>query len=146
MTPYHRRFARNGQSRHSAVLDQQKARYLALRTKRQEQELANALAYESSRLEYLESQGTPVYQPPRQQPMPSLVPSRVPILHYEEDSTTHYPFVPRVRYESVDRKHYEQDPLFGWLVDPLGFDGLYDWGLGNYGINSFPARAFSAVA
>ncbi len=106
--------------------------------------MANALAYESSRLEYLESQGTPVYQPPTShgRTAAAMVPSRVPVFSYETDSTTKYPFVPRVHYESMDRKHYEQDPLFGWLVDPLGFDGLYDWGLGNYGINSFPRELF----
>jgi hypothetical protein len=129
-------------------LDREKARYLALRQKRQDLELANALAYESSRIEYLEAQGTPVYSPRQEQEIlkeyfSKMGPPKVPVLCYEQAKDTKYPFMPKIHFEQMDHLKYESDPLFGRMIDPLGSD-LYDWGLGNYGINSFPRELSTA--
>jgi len=112
----------------------------ANRKKIRKLEIRNRLAWSNSRLEYLDQQGKPFFRP-EQGHAPDQVsrPSYSPIPIYAEPDAGGYPFNPAVYFEKTD-KRYEQDPLFGWGINPL-----VDWSMdlgSNVPISAFPREMF----
>ena len=102
-------------------LEQAEKRLQTLQDARRRVEIAKELQYESSRLEALQAQGEPFYEPPRATPtLPRTLTIPVPI--YETNSCG-YPFSPAIKYEQVTLPagdaRFEQDPIFGYAQSPL---------------------------
>ena len=104
-------------------LAEAKARYEALRDERQKKELANAINYETSRLEHLQALGKPYYEPLAVVPQREQT-VRIPVPVYEHDDKTGYPWKQTMHFEQVA---FEQDPMFGWPTNPLYPFADYDW-------------------
>ena len=112
-------------------LQLQEARLQALTEKVRLKEIANANAAAASRLEALESRGLPFWEPElcsHEQNRPEPVKTYHPLYIYET-SAVGYPFEPKLTYE--------QDPLFGWGVNP--FHNYLDQ---NVAINAFPRELY----
>ena len=110
-------------------------------------QLTNANAYAASKLEQLQSLGTPVWSPARDKrlsPANSAAPIYRPLPVYEQNKTTGFPYECKLHWEQIKPEHaklFESDPLFGWGIDPLK---IGDWALGGAGvaINSFPREMY----
>ena len=111
-----------------SVLELAQERLQGLQNERQALETARNLQYEASRLEALKSQGEAFYEAPRETPAPPPPPTYHKVYVYEE-SATGYPFEPKV--------FFEQDPLFGWHVNPF-----HDYLDQNVALNSFPREMY----
>ena len=115
----------------------------AVRGRIAERQALNRLAYESSRLEYLEAHGSVVYRPPALSDVRDAVaslPKRevMPVFAYEQDEATGYPFKTKIIYE--------QDPMNGWGYDSFSVAGLYQWSGGFPGPGSFPREMFPQLS
>jgi len=94
-------------------------------------ERQHELAYASSRLERLKARGVPFVReqaPP--QPLQQSKPSMHPVMVYETDPQTGYPFKPGIVFE--------QDPIFGWELN-----NIWGWDLGSdVPVSAFPREMF----